>query len=234
MNQSVINDYFLPQDSQLSEFQRSVKKAIIYIQSNWKKNSQKEGISGSTETIYFKDKKIMTSSSPAYSHCSGACFEAFIRSWSNWLGDLYESEDDMSFSKMKELYDWFFLLKYPAEGVSEDMLRKGGAGGLLTLNDVFEDIRVESIEDPRNARFGDFCQIESGYGFGEGHAITILGTGTYKSRDVIYAWSSNVNYDQEWEFSNGQVDRHGVDYFFINKTYSSGFKRKFNISRIVD
>lgn len=237
-DQTKIPEELLPKWDDMTEWQRCVCNAIEEIQDNWKPY-QRPGGAGCTQDRYFRGSRFLRAAIPPVSYCCGAQLEAFYLAWKEWMGELFESKDDMSLEQMKILYSYSFVFS----GIPNNEMGLAAPDALPSLPlwvPLFKDegVKVQVIASPRHARFGDFCQIQNGPDPESGHSVIILGVGKWKDQDVLHVWSSNMNYDQSWPYSAGQQDGHGVDYYYIDRQIKqkdgSYWSRKFHLVRIAD
>ena len=238
VNQGVVPEELLPEWESLTEWQQCLLNAIEEIQGRWKPY-ERSGGSGSTKTHTFRGSVILRASSPATSYCCGAQFEAFFLAWKDWMGEWFETDDDMSLEQMKKLYSYSFVYA----GIPNNNMGLAAPDALPALPALLqwmreEAVSVEVLQDPRHAKFGDLCQIQNGPDPDYGHSVIVLGQGTWNDKDVLHVWSSNKNYDQGWPYSKGQQDGHGVDYYYIDRNIKqsngSYWTRKFFLARLSD
>jgi len=244
--QSKIPQDLLPDDDNLNFWQFCVKNAIMHVQENWTPYKQYntgdpsipgDGKSGSTENIYFRQKRIMTANKPATSHCCGAVLEVFMRAWKEWMGEDYETDEDMSKETMWEMNRYTFLV--PGEHRTIDMVIPGVSAGLEHIAKELDWLDIETktfthkTYNQYEPKFADFIQMQFSEDGSRGHTVIVLGAGKYKNKRCLYVWSSNVGYDQQWQYSKGQEAGHGVDYYNI-KSVRNGFTRTFHMGRILD
>jgi len=242
MSQKRISPELLPSDDDLTFWQQCVKRAIVEIQKNWtpykwgnigNQDIEGDGKAGCTEEMLFRNKRVMRPNDPPASHCCGATMEAFMRAWKYFQDedDAYEGEEDMSLAMMKTLYKYFFLIPDASKGRPMSEVLGGAANGLVKLGEHLEWLDVTRLSDPKEAKFGDFVQMQFEESGGSGHSVIALGPAKWKGNNVLHVWSSNVGYNQKWPHSAGNVPGHGPDYYRMNYT-KNGFKRIFHIGRI--
>tara|TARA_R100000152_G_C6691320_1_gene122860 strand:+ start:95 stop:793 length:699 start_codon:yes stop_codon:yes gene_type:complete len=223
----------LPPDEELDSWQLCMKDAIIQIQGN-AKPYQRGSHSGCTEHIYYQGSRV--GYSKGYSYCCGATYEAFIKAWIAWNGEEKES-DNITIEQAKEMRAHFFVYN-DKDQYGNFKYSRGAAGGIEWLAQqpgLNQWLQVETTEDPKEVRFGDFIQMQFVRDpMSSGHSVIGLGTGTKPANgsDIVLCWSSNNYYDTSWEYSRKQPIGNGWDYYFMNKV-RDGFKRKFHIARII-
>lgn len=235
-DQRVLPADLLPDWDTLNEWQKHLFNAIEEIQGDWKPYKRPGG-SGCTKTRYFRKNIIMRAAVPPVSFCCGAQFEAFFLTWKAWMGEVFQSPDDLTLTQMYKLYAYSFIFDNIPNNEMGLAAPDALPSLLLWLSWLKEEnFSVQVITNPHEARFGDFCQIQNSPGVLSGHSCIILGQGEWQEKPVLHAWSSNVNYDQKWPYSQSQQDGHGVDYFYINRQIKQPdqtlWTRKFHIVRI--
>lgn len=227
-----------PQLEEMTDWQQCVFEAIKEIQGNWAPYKWGGG-SGCTKSRKFRRHVVMRAARPPTSYCCGAQFEAFLLAWRNWIGYSYQTPDDITLPQMKKLYAYSFLFS-GLPNAEKGLAAPEALPSIISWQPWLaeeEGVSVEQVE-PLQARFGDFCQIQNGPGLSSGHSVIVLGQGEWKKKNVLHVWSSNLNYDQEWPYSKGQEDGHGVDYYYMDRRIrqkdGSLWTRKFHIVRFAD
>jgi hypothetical protein len=221
-----------PNDTELNDWQKCVKDAIIEVHSRWAPYAWTAGHGGVSQDLYFRDKRLLNTrpeskGGPA-SYCCGATFEVFATAWKKWYSEL-EGKENLSWSQMNEIRKYFFCIK--TEDRTYDYGAQDGIGEYLY--DELDWINTETYEDPEVVPFGTFVQFQFRRDPQDsGHSAIVLGTGKVKNKKAVLVWSSNNYYDTSWEHSKGQKPGHGFDYYYLNKVVD-GFKREFHMATII-
>jgi len=192
----------LPPEDDLDEWQFIAREIMIDQHANtqryyWPRKKTRKPYTGCIWNNQFRKKDFLWGAEVDGVYCCGVSMEHFFLTHAEYMGNLFESDFDLTWNQMMMLYRYFFVwddngkydqgcgkgIELAGKWLKErfDAVKEAGTGEDLEPEDTFDSYMMTHYEyhkDPYRAKFGDYVQIQNKRNIhvpGGGHAAIFVG-----------------------------------------------------------